>query len=38
MVDASLIKELRDQTGLSFDKIKKALDEAGGDRAPAVEL
>ena len=38
MTDATLIKELRDVTGLSFDKIKKALDEAGGDRAKALEV
>ena len=33
-----MIKELRDETGLSFDKIKQALTEAGGDKAKAVEL
>ncbi len=38
MADASLIKELRDETGLSFDKIKKALDEVGGDKAKALDL
>jgi elongation factor Ts len=38
MTDASLVKELRDETGLSFDKIRKALDEAGGDKAAALEL
>lgn len=38
MTDASIIKELRDETGLSFDKIKKALDEVGGDKAKAVEV
>jgi len=37
MADAQAVKELRDQTGLSFDKIKKALDEAGGDKAQALE-
>jgi len=37
MADAQAVKELRDQTGLSFDKIKKALDEAGGDKAAALE-
>lgn len=35
MADAALIKELRDETGLSFDKIKKALDEAQGDKEAA---
>lgn len=38
MSTASIVKELREQTGLSFDKIKKALDEAGGDAARAREL
>ncbi len=38
MVDASLIRELRDETGLSFDKIKKALDDAGGDRTKALDI
>lgn len=38
MSDMTTLKELRDETGLSFDKIKKALDEAGGDRARALEI
>lgn len=38
MSDAALVKELRDETGLSFDKIKKALDEADGDKAKALEV
>jgi elongation factor Ts len=38
MADANLVKALRDETGLSFDKIKKALDEAGGDKAKALEV
>ena len=38
MADTSKIKHLRDTTGLSFDQIKKALDEAGGDEAKAVEI
>lgn len=33
-----LIKQLRDSTGLSFNEIKKALDEAGGDKARALEV
>lgn len=37
MSDMNLVKELREQTGLSFDKIKKALDDAGGDRQKALE-
>lgn len=32
------IKELREVTGLSFNEIRKALDEAGGDRVKALEL
>lgn len=32
------IKELRELTGLSFNEIKKALDETGGDRAGAFEI
>lgn len=38
MADVSLVKELREQTGLSFGQITKALDEAGGDREKALEL
>ena len=30
------IKELREETGLSFAHIKKALEEAGGDKAKAL--
>ena len=37
MADIETIKELRDSTGLSFDEIKKALDESGGDRSKAIE-
>lgn len=36
-MNAELVKELRDSTGLSFNEIKKALDESGGDRAKALE-
>jgi elongation factor Ts len=32
------IKELRDETGLSFAQIKKALDEANGDKEKAREI
>ncbi len=32
------IKELREETGLSFAQIKKALDEVGGDKAKAREV
>jgi elongation factor Ts len=32
------IKELREETGLSFAQIKKALDEAGGDKDKAREI
>ncbi|MBP6886248.1 MAG: elongation factor Ts [Candidatus Pacebacteria bacterium] len=38
MSDVAIIKELRDETGLSFDKIKSALTEAGGDKAKALEV
>lgn len=38
MADTTTIKELREATGLSFDKIKAALDEAGGDSDKAREL
>lgn len=32
------VKHLRESTGLSFNEIKKALDEAGGDEIKAVEI
>lgn len=38
MADTTTVKELRDLTGLSFDKINKALTETGGDKAKALEL
>lgn len=38
MIDTATIKELRDETGLSFDKIKNALDETSGDKQKAMEL
>jgi len=38
MSDVTVIRELRDQTGLSFDKINKALAEAGGDKEKALEV
>jgi elongation factor Ts len=38
MADVNVVKNLRDQTGLSFDKIKKALDEASGDQAKALDI
>lgn len=37
MSDLETIKKLRDQTGLSFQQIKKALDDAGGDESKAIE-
>ena len=37
MADITLIKELRDQTGLSVAAITKAVQEADGDRDKAVE-
>ncbi len=38
MADIDKIRALRDQTGLSFDKIRKALEEANGDEAKAIEV
>jgi elongation factor Ts len=38
MADTDKIKQLRDSTGLSLGQIKKALDEAGGDEAKALEI
>ncbi len=38
MADVEKVKHLRDTTGLSFNQIKKALDEAGEDTAKAVEI
>lgn len=38
MANAEKIKHLRDTTGLSFNQIKKALDEAGEDTAKAMEI
>ncbi len=38
LTDVEKIKHLRENTGLSFNEIKKALDEAGGDEAKAVEI
>src|SRR5687767_10875665 len=37
-VSASLVKELRERTGLGMMECKKALTEAGGDLAKAEEL
>lgn len=36
--DIDTIKHLRDTTGLSFGQIKKALDEADGDKVMAMEI
>lgn len=38
MSDIEVIKQLRSSTGLSFNEIKKALDEAGGDKARAIDV
>lgn len=38
MSNTEIIKQLRDVTGLSLSQIKKALDEAGGDKARAMEI
>ena len=37
-MDIELVKKLRDSTGLPFNEIKRALEEAGGDRARAMEV
>ncbi len=37
-MDTEPIKEIRDATGLSFNEIKRALDESGGDKARALEV
>ena len=37
-VTASMVKELREATGLGMMECKKALDEAGGDLAKAEDL
>jgi elongation factor Ts len=37
-MDIEKIKHLRDSTGLSFNEIKKALQEAGDDSAKALKL
>ena len=36
--DVEKVKHLRESTGLSFNEIKKALDEVGGDETKAVEI
>lgn len=38
MSDTGKIKDIRESTGLSFKEIKKALDEASGDKARAMEI
>ena len=38
MAHIDAIKQLRDQTGLSFNEIRRALDEAVGDESKALEL
>ncbi len=37
-ITASMVKDLRERTGVAMMKCKKALDEAGGDIEAAVEL
>ncbi len=37
-MSTEIIKELREQTSLSLGEIKKALDEAGGDKEKALAL
>ena len=38
MSDVEIIKEIRDETGLSVAQISKALKEATGDKTKAIEL
>ncbi len=38
MSDIETIKELRDSTGLSFNEIRHALGEAGGDKIKAIKI
>ena len=38
MVTTDLVKELRDETGVSVMQCKKALEEAGGDKAKALVI
>lgn len=38
MSDVEIIKQIRDATGLSFNDIRRALAEAGGDKARALEI
>lgn len=37
-MSTEIIKELREETGLSLGEIKKALDVAGGDKVKAMEI
>lgn len=37
-MSTEIIKELREQTGLSLGEIKKALDESNGDKTKALEI
>lgn len=38
MSNVELVKEIRDATGFSFNEIKRALDESGGDKARAMDV
>ena len=38
MITTEQVKELRDKTGISVMQCKKALEEAGGDKAKALEI
>lgn len=38
MITTQQIKELREETGLSIMQCKQALEEAGGDRAKAIQI
>lgn len=38
MIDASVVKEIRNRTGISIKEIKKALEESGGDKEKALGI
>ena len=38
MISAELVKQLRDKTGVGMMECKKALEEAGGDEAKAIDI
>ena len=38
MADIEIIRELRNLTNLSYREVKRALEEAGGDKSKAIEI